>query len=35
VLTIVIDLDRPQEGLVNMSQQALLDTQAWIGKPGP
>jgi hypothetical protein len=32
VLTIVIDLDRPQEGLVNMSQQALLDTQARIGK---
>ena len=33
VLTIVIDLDRPQEGLINVSQQALLDVQTWIGLP--
>lgn len=35
VLTIVIDLDRPQEGLINVSQQALLDVQSWIGLPSP
>jgi hypothetical protein len=35
VLTLVIDLDRPQEGLVNVSQQALLDVQEWIGEPSP
>jgi hypothetical protein len=29
----VIDLDRPQEGLVNVSQQPLLDVQAWIDPP--
>ena len=33
VLTIVIDLDRPTEGLIQVSQQALLDVQAWIGLP--
>jgi hypothetical protein len=33
VLTIVIDLDRPQEGFINVSQQALLDVQEWIGQP--
>ena len=33
VLTIVIDLDRPQEGLINVSQQALLDVQSWVGLP--
>lgn len=33
VLTIVIDLDRPTEGLINVSQQALLDVQTWIGLP--
>ena len=35
VLTLVIDLDRPQEGFVNVSQQALLDVQQWIGEPAP
>jgi hypothetical protein len=33
VLALVIDLDRPQEGLVNVSQQPLLDVQAWIDPP--
>jgi hypothetical protein len=33
VLTIVIDLDRPTEGLIQVSQQALLDVQSWIGLP--
>jgi len=35
VLAIVIDLDRPTEGLINVSQQALYDIQAWIGTPAP
>ena len=35
VLALVIDLDRPQEGLINVSQQALLDVQRWIGTPSP
>jgi len=35
VLTIVIDLDRPREGLINVSQQALLDVQTWVGLPSP
>ncbi len=33
VLTLVIDLDRPQEGFLTVSQQALLDVQQWIGAP--
>ena len=33
VLTLVIDLDRPQEGFLRISQQALLDVQQWIGLP--
>jgi hypothetical protein len=33
VLTIVIDLDRPQEGFLTVSQQPLLDVQTWIGTP--
>ena len=33
VLTLVIDLDRPQEGFLRVSQQALLDVQKWIGPP--
>ena len=33
VLTIVIDLDRPTEGLIQVSQQALLAVQGWIGLP--
>lgn len=35
VLTIVIDLDRPRDGLITVSQQALLDVQEWIGLPTP
>ena len=35
VTTLVVDLDRPQEGIINVSQQALLDVQAWIGEPAP
>jgi hypothetical protein len=35
VMTLVIDLDRPQEGFLRVSQQALLDVQAWIGTPSP
>jgi hypothetical protein len=35
VMTLVIDLDRPQEGFLHVSQQALLDVQAWIGTPSP
>jgi hypothetical protein len=35
VTTLVIDLDRPQDGFLRVSQQALLDVQAWIGRPTP
>jgi len=35
VTTLVIDLDRPQEGFLNISQQALLDVQRSIGPPTP
>ena len=34
VLTLVIDLDRPQDGLVNVSQQPLIDVMQVIG-PAP
>ncbi len=33
VLMLVIDLDRPQDGLINVSQQPILDVQAWMGPP--
>lgn len=33
VLAILIDLDRPQDGLINVSQQALVDIQQWVGLP--
>jgi hypothetical protein len=33
VLTLVIDLDRPQDGLITVSQQALIDVQKWVGMP--
>jgi hypothetical protein len=33
VLTLVIDLDRPQEGFITVSQQPLLDVQRMIGAP--
>jgi hypothetical protein len=35
VTILVVDLDRPQEGLLNVSQQALLDVQRMIGPPTP
>ena len=35
VTTLVVDLDRPQEGFINVSQQPLLDVQQWIGEPSP
>lgn len=35
VTSLVIDLDRPQDGFLQVSQQALLDVQAWIGLPTP
>lgn len=33
VTTLVVDLDRPQEGFLRVSQQPLLDVQKWIGPP--
>lgn len=33
VITLVIDLDRPREGFLTVSQQPLLDVQKWIGPP--
>jgi hypothetical protein len=33
VLMLVVDLDRPQDGLINVSQQAILDLQEWVGPP--
>lgn len=33
VLMLVIDLDRPQQGFIQVSQQALLDVQQSIGAP--
>ena len=35
VLTLVIDLDRPQEGFITVSQQPLIDVQRQIGTPTP
>lgn len=35
VTILVVDLDRPQEGLLTVSQQALIDVQRLIGPPGP
>jgi hypothetical protein len=34
VLTIVVDLDRPRDGFLQVSQQPLLDVQLQIGAPG-
>jgi hypothetical protein len=34
VTTLVVDLDRPRDGFVTVSQQALLDAQTRIGAPG-
>jgi hypothetical protein len=33
VTVLVIDLDRPQQGFITVSQQPLLDVQQWIGQP--
>jgi hypothetical protein len=35
VTTLVVDLDRPQEGFLTVSQQALVDVQRSIGSPTP
>jgi galactitol-specific phosphotransferase system IIC component len=35
VVLLMIDLDRPQEGLLRVSQQALLDLQRSINAPTP
>ena len=35
VLALIVDLDRSQEGVVNVSQKALLDLQRQIGNTGP
>ena len=35
VTILVVDLDRPQEGFLTVSQQALLDVQRFIGPPTP
>ncbi len=35
VTTLVVDLDRPYEGLLTTSQQALLDVQQWMGEQSP
>jgi len=35
VLTLVIDLDRPRDGFLQVSQQPLLDLQEQIGAPAP
>lgn len=35
VMTLVIDLDRPQEGFLRVSQQPLTDVQQWVGTPSP
>jgi hypothetical protein len=33
VITLVVDLDRPQAGFLEVSQQPLLDLQQQIGPP--
>ena len=35
VTTLVVDLDRPYEGLLTASQQALIDVQQWMGTQSP
>jgi hypothetical protein len=35
VITLVIDLDRPREGFLQVSQQPLIDLQQQIGQPSP
>jgi hypothetical protein len=33
VLTVIVDLDRPREGFLQVSQQPLIDLQQQIGPP--
>ena len=35
VLTLVVDLDRPRDGFLQVSQQPLIDLQDQIGSPSP
>lgn len=35
VTVLVVDLDKPQEGFIRVSQQALVDVQRWMGPPTP
>ena len=35
VLMIVVDLDRPREGFIQVNQQPLIDLQRQIGPPSP
>jgi hypothetical protein len=35
VITLVIDLDRPREGSLQVSQQPVIDLQQQIGRPSP
>jgi hypothetical protein len=35
VITLIADLDRPQQGLIQISQQPLLDLLDKIGPPAP
>ena len=35
ILTLVVDLDRPRDGFVRVSQQALVDLQEQLGPPSP
>jgi hypothetical protein len=35
VITLMVDLDRPREGFVKVSQQPLIDLQKQIGKQPP
>ena len=35
VILLIVDLDRPGEGLINVSQQAMVDLQDWMARPQP
>jgi hypothetical protein len=35
IILLILDLDRPQEGILRVSQQALIDLQQQIGLPAP
>ena len=34
VLAVVVDLDRPRDGFIQVSQQPLIDVQDRMGPPG-